>query len=549
MGLKRSHILILFLILFIRITPLFAQQLNIPLGTQFNLGWERIETNQDSLRMHTAVRPLMESSALTYSSAQAAHKTDVTKHFAWLFKDSNWLKRKSKWENFYSKKGSEFYFDINPLFNFEYGRDLANNNALKFFKNSRGILINGHLTDKFSFSTMVMENQMYVPTYLRNYAYGIGALRDIGTGFKFESPVMPGQGRVKVYSDQHFDFAYAQGYFTFAPHKNHRLQLGNGKLVVGDGYRSMLLSDNASSYPYLRYQGEYLKGKLQYSLVYAALLNMVRHKYYSTPEPIFERKAAVFYHLNWMVSKKLNIGFFEGDVWRRTSDEQVYQKLDPTYFMPVPLVNVLRFGMRDSAVNTLLGLNFKYLIRKQLYAYGQLACDDPSDGKFAYQIGAKWFDAFGWKHFYLQGEINHAARYMYAADNGRINYGHYNQSLAHPSGAGFFEAMLFGHYRNDDFFYSARIIYQTFRQYDVSNQWGKDIYLPASAGDGSGEASSMAQLFYKDIQFGYIINPLYNMQLMIGWFHRDLRHVSDPYKTSYLYIGFRTNLSNFYYDL
>ncbi len=59
----------------------------------------------------------------------------------------------------------------------------------------------------------------------------------------------------------------------------------------------------------------------------------------------------------------------------------------------------------------------------------------------------------------------------------------------------------------------------------------------------------MEQLFYKDIQFGYIINPLYNMQLMIGWFHRDLRHVSDPYKTSYLYIGFRTNLSNFYYDL
>ncbi|HCA82993.1 MAG TPA: hypothetical protein DEP18_04335, partial [Flavobacteriales bacterium] len=128
-----------------------------------NIGWERVIADSDSLSFHSGFKPLIENSIIDYGKFQEYHKTQVKKHFALFFKDSNWLKRKFKWENLFEKRGEDFYFDVNPLFYLEYGRDLANDNSMKFFKNGRGVIVNGHLTEKVSFSTSFMENQMYLP--------------------------------------------------------------------------------------------------------------------------------------------------------------------------------------------------------------------------------------------------------------------------------------------------------------------------------------------------------------------------------------------------
>lgn len=59
----------------------------------------------------------------------------------------------------------------------------------------------------------------------------------------------------------------ASGYVSYSSNKHFNFQVGHGKHFVGDGYRSLLLSDNALNYPYARITSTF--GKLQYTNLYA----------------------------------------------------------------------------------------------------------------------------------------------------------------------------------------------------------------------------------------------------------------------------------------
>lgn len=549
MGLKLKFYFIFFLFLSTVPDTLFSQQLNLPLNQDFMLRYEAKLNSGDSLVYHSGCKPLIENQVIRYDDFQQEYKTRVTKHFAWLFSDKNWIKRKSKWENLFQAKGDEFYFDVNPVFNFEYGRDLANDNSQKYYKNTRGFIVNAHVTDKVSFSTTFYENQMYVPTYLRNYATSIGSSVYYNNSWRFEDAVMPGQGRVKPFKTKGYDFAYATGYVSYSPVRNINLQFGNGKLFVGEGYRSVLLSDNAFNYPYFRFTGNFFKGKIQYNTTFASLTNLRRLQYHTTPEAQYERKAATFTYVSASVSKKLQIGIFEGTVFRRTENNQQTKPVDPFMFNPLIGVNTVRGIFDQDNMNVLVGLNAKYLLGKKIYAYGQLAIDDPRKNKYGWQLGAKWFDAFHAKDLFLQVELNQSSARTYAANDNRINYTQYNQPLAFTPGGGTFEAIAKAYYRSDDFFYEYQFNYQTYRYYETGYQWGKDPFITDQFAVDPIVKNSMAQVFYHDVKFGYVVNPLYNMQLLIGWFHRGISNIDNPYRTSYLYIGFRTSLSNFYYDI
>ena len=47
------------------------------------------------------------------------------------------------------------------------------------------------------------------------------------------------------------------------------IQFGHGKHFIGDGYRSLLLSDNAFNYPFLRIQTSFWR--VQYTNLYAEM--------------------------------------------------------------------------------------------------------------------------------------------------------------------------------------------------------------------------------------------------------------------------------------
>lgn len=543
MGIKIKYTILFFLLLHIKI---HGQQLNLPLNFLFNVGWEQEMASRDSFEFHTSLKPIIENKSLNYEKFQQYNKTQQTKHFAWLMKDSAWLKKKFKYENLYEAKGDDYYFDINPVFNFEYGRDIAHNDKEHFYFNSRGVKINAHLTQKFSFSTSFYENQSKNLRYIRDYADAIGVEKFIGGTWRKENAVMPGQGRTKPFKTNGYDYAWAEGYASFSPAKNTNIQFGNGKFFIGEGYRSILLSDNSFNYPYLRLSQFFFKDRMQYTVIYAYMQHYRRIRYFTTPEPGFEKKNATFHYLSFNILKNLQIGLFESAIWRRTDENQKLLPVDYSFYNPLLGVNTLRFGF-NAQNNVLIGINAKYQPFKKIYFYSQIAADNLKANRWAYQLGAKVFDLLNFRNLHVQLEFNAATKYTYTHTNYLQNYSHSNQPLAHPAGSGFWEVINTINYRVDDWVYEFRINYLQYRHYLGATQYGKDIFVTENAPVGL--ENKMARLNYRDFKVGYLFNHKTNMIFFVGWFYRDLCNApgaSD--KTSYIYIAFRTSLSNFYYD-
>ena len=157
----------------------------------------------------------------------------------------------------------------------------------------------------------------------------------------------------------------------------------------------------------------------------------------TTTEPNFYRKSASFHYLNMLVGKKWEVGIFESTIWQKMRNSQIIAT-DYSQFNPLIGVNTARFGFSDTN-NVMLGLNLKFRPFKKFDLYAQAVIDDPSKDHYAFQFGWKWHEPFKMKKLWLQGEINQAARNMYTSNPVLQNYGHYNQPLAHPLGAGFWE--------------------------------------------------------------------------------------------------------------
>ena len=136
-----------------------------------------------------------------------------------------------------SIKHADYSFALNPLFHFEIGED----NDRRYI-NTRGVEVKGRVGEKLSFYSSFYENQMVLPEYLEGYV-------------RNNENVVPGQGMAKynlLYQEGIMDFYYATGYINYDINKFFKLQLGHGKHFIGDGYRSMILSDNSFNYPYLK---------------------------------------------------------------------------------------------------------------------------------------------------------------------------------------------------------------------------------------------------------------------------------------------------------
>ena len=138
--------------------------------------------------------------------------------------------------NFISTRENDYYLALNPLFHFEIGKD--NNRR---YINTRGFEVKGTIGSKLSFYSSFYENQMLLPDY-------------INTFIENHSNVVPGVGIAKHTSlkDGLIDLYYSSGYINYNINSFFDIQLGHGKNFIGDGYRTMFISDNAFNYPYLK---------------------------------------------------------------------------------------------------------------------------------------------------------------------------------------------------------------------------------------------------------------------------------------------------------
>lgn len=505
-------------------------------------------SSMDSLSIHTGFKPMIETDSLTLDYFVRKNSTWGKKLFAHLLADRTWVKRKLKYESFYAARAKGISFEINPVLNLEMGRDVGRNDAVAMYKNTRGFTANVHLGKNFSFSTSFYENQMRVQTYLMEIAQELGPRRFSGGTLKLEGTGYAnffGQGRTKPFGSSGYDFAMATGYISFKPIKCWNIQFGTDKLFIGHGYRSLLLSDNSFSYPMVKSELSFLKNRLKYYSVYASLQSLDRLPVFTTPEATFERKAMIVHYASFLLDKKIEIGLMESTIWQRMRN---YNQLafDYSLLNPIMLVNTVRYGL-DSTNNTLLGAQVKFHVRKHLDAYGQLLVDGFNrEPKLGCQLGAVWYEPFGMKNWAMRGEYNYVSPYTYTSRIALQNYSHYNLPLAHPWGAGFNEWILFFNWRSDDFFFENKLIYGNFKLIN-SGEYGKDIrsdFKPDSVNE-----LKFSQVVYSDLKFGYVINPITNLRLHIGFTNYYRFDGRERNNSNYLYVGISTSLTNIYLDI
>ena len=110
--------------------------------------------------------------------------------------------------------------------------------------------------------------------------------------------------------------------------------MGTGKNFIGDGYRSLLLSDFSFNYPFFKGIATFGKQKqFQYTKLNASLSSVFRRDLGSTPEALFQRKTMSTHYFNWLATKWLNIGLFESTLWQTEDSSGTkpfqFQQLNP----------------------------------------------------------------------------------------------------------------------------------------------------------------------------------------------------------------------------
>lgn len=526
----------------------YGSQLYIPFSHQV---YSRFDAEMNTLgtNSHTSVKPF------TYA--------DVNKYYDFKTKKDALLKDKTSWwgrkfwnEHMVTLQGNGYWFTLDPAADLMLGKETAENKGQSFtYNNTRAVVLQGGLGKNLNFYTVFYESQGRFAGYFDRYARSI---RPDGGN----PAIVPGRGVASESRAGDFDYPIAEGYLSFTPSRFFNIQFGNGKNFIGDGYRSLLSSDNASPYPFFKLSTSFWK--IKYTNTFMSLRD-VRPEV--TKDGSFRTKYMANHYLSFNVSKRLNLGFFENVVWDNENDRGV----DLNYLNPIIFYRAIEFSTGSRGGNALIGLSAKYKFSDRFNTYAQVIIDEFSidaikggnksyKNKQGFQLGFKYYDAFSVKNLQLQFEFNQVRPYVYSNNEIRLNYGHNNQSMAHLWGASFRELIGIARYERERWYGTAKLIYgkRGFEVEDINDvYYGADIYgndenRPADNGNALGQGNASNSLF-GSVELGYLLNPATNLKLYASAIYRNLNTtVPDPVnldeQTLWFNLGFRTDLFNWYFD-
>jgi hypothetical protein len=526
----------------------YKSQLPIPFSHSFYAQFDD-DLNVVGANNHTSSKP--------YSYADVSKYYNLQQETEKLHKQKKtWFGRKIWNENFVAIQGENYWFTLNPILDLQLGNSQSKQSNSTFV-NTRGIQFNGGLGKTVNFTTTIYESQGRFADYYNLYAESI---KPSGGN----PAIIPGIGIAKEFKDDAYDFPLAEANLSFTPNEFFNLNLGYGRNFIGDGYRSLLLSDGASPYPYFKLNTTFWK--IKYTNVYTWLKDV-------RPEVTLDRTYATKYvashYLSLNVTNRWNIGLFESVVWNNQNE----RGFDMSFVNPLIFYRAVEFGSSSRSGNALIGLTTKYKFNNQINFYGQFLMDEFSlsdvkagekswKNKFGYQLGAKYYHAFNVKNLLLQVEYNHVRPYVYAHSEAITNYGHNNQSLGHNWGANFKEAVFIARYFKGRYFADAKITVGKrgldFNTADNSYNYGGNIYLdydidrPYNVGVTVGQGNT-TKVFIADLQVGYLINPSTNLKLFGSVIYRNFNPLAETQttfktNTTWFSLGLRCDIFNWYFD-
>lgn len=521
-------------------------QLNIPFSSQDYSALDYYYHNAGN--SHTSMKPYIYSETMKYVDLNQ-QKKDLLKA------RSGWWGRKFWNEHMVQIKADDYWFTLDPAADLQLGKD--NSDDFSFtYNNTRAVIANGGIGNNFNFSATVYESQGRFSKYFNQYAASIKP--DGGN-----PAIIPGRGIAKPFRTDAYDYPVTEGYLSYSPNKTFNLQFGHGKNFIGDGYRSLFLSDVSSPYPYFKINTSFWK--LKYTNLWMWTQDVRRE---ATVNGAYAQKYVAIHYLSLNVTEKLNIGLFEAAMWDKSNN----RGMDINFINPIILLTNVEFATGSRSGNTMLGLSTNYKWNENIALYSQLIVDDFRVGeiangngywsnKFGIQLGAKYFNAFNIDNLHLQAEYNAVNPYTYSHDELLMNYGHNNQPMAHLWGANFREFIGIARYTKDRWFANAKLVLgeKGFDFNTSTNQksYGGDVFKDnddraADYGNKIGQGNT-AKIFIGDLQVGYLINPATNLKLFGGVTYRNFNpdaptSTFDKTNTTWFNIGFRTDVFNWYFD-
>lgn len=531
-----KKVLFIFFFFLLSSAPVFAQLQYQPYSYQF---YQKLNTDvyNPATRLHTSLKPyvLNDSSSLRprYDSLLLNNK-DNSKN--------SWFHR--VWFNGHiadvKRKDYTFYFDY--LTDIGIGRELTGNKST--YINTRGYEAGGTIGSRFFFFTSGYENQGRFANYEQAYITAKGFVPSQG-----QDRTTIGQTTVKNSSD----WSYSTALLGFEASKSIMLNLGMDKVFIGDGYRSVLLSDYSPSYPLFRLTAD-LGKDVRYMAMWAYMDDQFAPKFdLNTSGANNRRKWAVFHYIDWNVTNRASIGFFNALIAAEADDQGNKHGFDLNYINPMLFLSSL--GPSSTiADHTMLGFNAKYKVLDKTTVYGQLLFDQSGGGasttRDAFQLGFRGSDLFKVNTLNYLVEYNTAAPYTYANQNPIVNYTQFSEPLGHPFGANFKEYLSILNYSIGKFDLQGQFNYATYGLDTGGINYGKDISLPdnvaiATGSTGQGLATTLK---YAEGTVAYMLNPKYNLRVEIGALLRwETNTVSDT-KTTLITFGLRSSFRNLYHD-
>lgn len=333
--------------------------------------------------------------------------------------------------DFFSVNEPDFFLAVNPVL--QQQQSLEFGNGKRVFLNAKGLTVRGLIAKRVGFDAYVTDNQERGPEFVEQWINNYNAV--------------PGAGFYKPFKKTAVDYIDARGSIHFSAAKYFRFQFGYDKNFIGNGYRSLLLSDFGNSYLFARINTSIWK--IQYNNLFMELTPQTIQ--INAGNKLLDKKYAVIHHLSVNVTPSINVGLFEAVIFGRKN------KFELSYLNPVIFLRASE-QQAGSADNAIIGFDFKANAGHQGQLYGQIVLDEfllkelrSRNGwwgnKFGLQFGAKYIDAFENKNLDLQTEVNIVRPFTYSHFDSVANYTHYNQPLAHPLGSNFIEAIGLVHYQ------------------------------------------------------------------------------------------------------
>lgn len=446
--------------------------------------------------------------------------------------------------DFFSVKHKDFSLAVNPIINYQQMVEFGNEKQ-SLFQNRKGIEVRATIKDRIGIYSSFADNQERGPLYHQRRVLQNEAVPNGPTYYKTFKPEKAGRAQ---------DYILANAYVDAELIKNTlNVSFGHNRFHLGDGYRSLFLSDMGSNHLFFRINTKFWK------INYQNLFMELTPQFNRGLDRLLPKKYAAMHQLSLNVTNWLNVGLFEAIVFGR-EDHFEFQ-----YMNPVILYRYVEQSI-GSPDNALLGMNFKINPRVNAILYGQFVLDEFKFGeitsgegwwanKYAYQIGTKIADPFGLNNSLFQIEYNRVRPFMYSYFNGVADYSHNNQPLAHPYGSNFSEIALIANYKpHQKIQFSLEAFYnQQGRDNSDSISYGGNIFKLNSTRNADYGIDQLngfqSDVLYSNLNVSYEWRPNIYIDLGGGYRSETAETSANPTdKSGFIYGGLRMNTTRRRYN-